>query len=459
MNSIIEWMQTEWLSIFIPFLIFGLMLLLTFWVRKVIYDYFRNRFERSKWKANEKVIESFRGPSAIWCLVVSVFVSFYISNAPSEWKVPVGRSMWTLLLISLAIPLLKTTGNVIEYYGRQGNLANSSIVLFRNIARTILLIFFVLAGLEVWGIPTQYLVLILVVAILTLLLIFREAFPNFFAGIQLSANQQINVGDYVKLENGEEGYITKIGWNNTFLQTAQNSLVTVPNNALLQRTVVNCGHPLKKTSDPFLFYKPGIIKEHLGIKATNTQELLAAIRIIPNESIYCHTYRCLQENPQLSPDGTNDFACWARDVLGDSVLAKKLSSVQNLGITDLKTLRYGLISVLEEPKSASPLPQASSGQEFIFMKAFNMTWQTQWSAHDLREFTEILRKLGFDSLYFHLFGRRLATPTGLNDYSAWLENSLNENELSGSIQAINPYFYTPEALRSELIRLIEKHIK
>ena len=47
----------------------------------------------------------------------------------------------------------------------------------------------------------------------------------------------------------------------------------------------------------------------------------------------------------------------------------------------------------------------------------------------------------------------------MNDFSMWLEDSLGESELGREISQINPYTYTPEGLRSELIRLIEKRIK
>jgi len=36
-------------------------------------------------------------------------------------------------------------------------------------------------------------------------------------------------GDYIKLNTGEEGYVTDIGWRSTTIRSLGNSLVIVPN--------------------------------------------------------------------------------------------------------------------------------------------------------------------------------------------------------------------------------------
>jgi hypothetical protein len=45
-----------------------------------------------------------------------------------------------------------------------------------------------------------------------------------------------------------------------------------------------------------------------------------------------------------------------------------------------------------------------------------------------------------------------------NDFSAWLVNSLEEDRLAEEIARLDPYQYTLEELRSQLIRHIEKRV-
>ncbi len=61
---------------------------------------------------------------------------------------------------------------------------------------------------------------------LAVVLAFRDAAPNLFAGFQLSATQEIKVGEYIKLETGEEGYVTEISWNMTHVKRTQKARAT-----------------------------------------------------------------------------------------------------------------------------------------------------------------------------------------------------------------------------------------
>ena len=45
---------------------------------------------------------------------------------------------------------------------------------------------------------------------LAVALALQDTLTNLFAGIQLLASRQLNVGDFVKLESGEEGHLVDI---------------------------------------------------------------------------------------------------------------------------------------------------------------------------------------------------------------------------------------------------------
>jgi hypothetical protein len=109
----------------------------------------------------------------------------------------------------------------------------------------------------------------------------------------------------------------------------------------------------------------------------------------------------------------------------------------------------------QEPRQRDALP----GQEFYFMKSVDVLLPTTYSAHDLREFVEALRKVSLSSLYFHVFESRFRLKDGLNDFAVWLAEDMEEKELSREVAKIDPYTYTLEGLRSLLIQTIEKHIK
>jgi small-conductance mechanosensitive channel len=74
---------------------------------------------------------------------------------------------------------------------------------------------------------------------LAVALALQEPLANFFAGLFITLAGQIRVGDYVKLDSGQEGYVVDFSWRSTRLRMLANNLVVVPNARLAQAIVVN----------------------------------------------------------------------------------------------------------------------------------------------------------------------------------------------------------------------------
>ncbi|MDI6784396.1 MAG: mechanosensitive ion channel family protein, partial [bacterium] len=74
---------------------------------------------------------------------------------------------------------------------------------------------------------------------LAVALALRETLSNLFSGLHILASKQIKPGDYVKLDSGEEGYITDITWRNTTIKTLANNMVIVPNSKLASAIITN----------------------------------------------------------------------------------------------------------------------------------------------------------------------------------------------------------------------------
>ncbi|MEK7865683.1 MAG: mechanosensitive ion channel domain-containing protein [Planctomycetota bacterium] len=73
----------------------------------------------------------------------------------------------------------------------------------------------------------------------------QDTLSNFFAGIYVSADKPIRVGDYVKLDTGDEGYVVEVSWRSTRLRTLGNNIVIVPNHKLGQCVITNFHLPEK----------------------------------------------------------------------------------------------------------------------------------------------------------------------------------------------------------------------
>jgi hypothetical protein len=79
--------------------------------------------------------------------------------------------------------------------------------------------------------------------------------------------------------------------------------------------------------------------------------------------------------------------------------------------------------------------------------------------HDLREFIEVLRKISIGSLHYHVFEARLRLKRGVNDFSIWMDECLEDKDLADKLAYLDPYNFTLEGLRTAIIQIIEKRIK
>jgi small-conductance mechanosensitive channel len=76
----------------------------------------------------------------------------------------------------------------------------------------------------------------------------QDTLSNFFAGFYIMMAGQIRVGDYVKLDSGEEGYVVDISWRSLTIRTLPNNIVVVPNSKVAQAHVTNYSLPQQRMS-------------------------------------------------------------------------------------------------------------------------------------------------------------------------------------------------------------------
>jgi small-conductance mechanosensitive channel len=426
----------------------------------MVYSTFVFWTAKAKWEGSGIVIATTRRPFLLWFLMLGVDIAIQVSALPPGVKSTTGRAIGSLFVVSLAWVFIVLSERLLRLYLPRVKTPERTIAISINIVRIVIIVIGLLVILDIWGVPTTPLLLLILVAVVAAVLAFRTAAPNLFAGFQLSATQQIKAGDYIKLETGEEGYVTEMNWNNTRIRALDESTIIIPNSRLLQHTVINYGRPLKKAKEPFRFYSRTHLTELTGLRAKNLRELVDILKKVPETVVYHHTHHFMEEHHYLTPEPANDFAVWVADALGDEVLGEKLASVDTFSFPDLASLRERLVGVIEEHLPlGSNSREAMPGQEFYFMKSVSLILPTPYITHDLREFVETLRKVSLGSLYFHMFESRLRLGRGLNDFSVWLQDSLDESELGQEIARLDPYTYSLEGLRSALIQLIEKRIK
>jgi small-conductance mechanosensitive channel len=460
MRTIFDYLLVDWLTIIIPFAVFTVSIIALFWLRKIALDRLEKWAKKINWPIGNTLVPSLRSPFSILCLILSVFLAVSVANIPDAWKTPANHGLWSLFVIAVAVTLINLDVRTIQFYGLKFNLTKRFTSIIRNVTRLVILMVALLTILEIWGIPTTPVLLLIAIIILVGLIAFRDAAPNLFASFQIAATQEIKIGDYIKLDTDDEGYVSEISWNTTHLKSLDGSVVLIPNNILIRRKVINYGRPLKKATEPFYFNTQTHMAELTGLKASNLKELVEAVKKAPDSAIYYHTHHFLQEHQYLVPELSNDFSRWVKEALEKDTLSENLANLNIFELRSLSAFKEKLVTIVEEYLQHDHYQrEAAKGREFYFLESVSVILPTSYIAHDLRELVESLRKISPASLYFHMFESRLRLEGELNDFAVWLDKSMVEPELSREVARIDPYSLTLEGLRSSLVQTIEKRIK
>ena len=456
----LDWLRYNWLDVVVPLLVFLAVYICALWLRRIAYRAFARWSKKSKWEGSQIIVRTTRTPFLYWFLLIGAYIAVQISSLDPEWRLIAHRILASLFIISVGWVIASLAGRLArQYVGKLGRLKVPTRLLI-NIVRITIFVIGALVILDIWGAPTTPIILLLFAVIVLAALAFKDIIANIASAFELVRGRQIDVGDFVRLESGEEGYVTDVGWRTTGIRALDGNLIVVPNSRLVQSTVINYGHPLKKATAPFRFYSRLNLKEVTGLEARNLKELLANLKKVPGSVIYYHTHTFLEEHNYLTPEPANDFALWISDVLGNEVLGEKLSFVDTFAFPTIASLRSRIIGVIEDYLSKNDDGRnAPEGREFHFVKSVSFIIPTPYVVRDLREFVEVLKKVSLDSLHFHMFESRLRLKKGVNDFSIWIEECLDDKDLAEKLASLDPYNYTLEGLRSTIVQLIEKRIK
>lgn len=130
-------------------------------------------------------------------------------------------------------------GRLIRMYTRREDTPFPSTSLFVNLARGVVWTVGALSVLGTVGVSVVPLVTALGVGGLAVGLALQPTLENVFSGIQLLASRQIQPGDFIRLETGEEGTVLDVTWRNTTVHKLSNDIVLVPNSVLARASVTN----------------------------------------------------------------------------------------------------------------------------------------------------------------------------------------------------------------------------
>jgi small-conductance mechanosensitive channel len=229
-----------------PTVVFLLTLGITYLIRRIFLGGLRRWSERSSPRAIAILHDALRGPTQIWNFILAVHFAIQSSDLPTRVEERAPEVLQVLFIASLTLMFMRIAGELVRNFGDQIPGAVPVTTLSQNLAQLSVLILGILIGLRIIGIEITPILTALGVGGIAVALALQDTLSNLFAGFYISVARQIRPGDYIKLNSGEEGYVTDISWRSTAMRSLGNNMIIVPNSKLGQANVTNYYLPDKR---------------------------------------------------------------------------------------------------------------------------------------------------------------------------------------------------------------------
>jgi small-conductance mechanosensitive channel len=217
-------------------------------IRSIVMSMAKRWAKTTATKIDDIIVSSLRTPTIFWCAALGLYLGITFSDLPPKYS-QTGSTLLTVIIIaSVTIAAANLSGKIFRNYLQSSELPIPSSGLAYGLLKGSILIIGFLIILSVLGVSIAPLLTALGVGGLAVALALQDTLANLFAGIHILMEKSIRVGDFVKLESGQEGYVDDITWRTTRVRMLPNNMVVIPNSKLSQSVVTNFHLPEKRMS-------------------------------------------------------------------------------------------------------------------------------------------------------------------------------------------------------------------
>ncbi|RJP28260.1 MAG: mechanosensitive ion channel family protein [Candidatus Omnitrophota bacterium] len=208
-------------------------------LRSIVFSKLSRLARNTRSQIDDIIISSTKTPFIIWCMMFGIYFALEFSDLPEGATHIASKILVVLGIASVTIVLANIIARIIQVYANKiaGTLPITSLT--QNISRIIIFIIGILVILNGLGISITPILATLGVGGLAVALALQDTLSNLFAGFHITISRQVRIGDYIKLDSGQEGYVIDINWRTTKIRMLPNNVVLVPNAKLAQAIITN----------------------------------------------------------------------------------------------------------------------------------------------------------------------------------------------------------------------------
>ncbi len=216
-----------------------------FVLKRIVFNYVRRLATRTQTKLDDILIGAADFPFALLIftsggLVVERLIPLNSGNHLTYYFL---TGFKAATVVAIVIFVDRFIFEVIEFYSDKIEILKISGGITHWFIRVLIICLGILVLLDTFGISITPVLASLGIGSLAVALALQPTLENFFSGIQILTDKPIQIGHFIKLESGEEGYVYRIGWRSTWIRMPQNNVIVIPNKNLVNAKVLNYHYP------------------------------------------------------------------------------------------------------------------------------------------------------------------------------------------------------------------------
>ena len=214
-------------------------------IKKIVFSRVERFASKTKSKLDDILLSALDFPLVLLIFVSGVFILERFSPilTDSELSKYFFIALKTTTVIAIVMFMDRLLNNLIQAYSHKVDVLRTSGGVARTFVRIIVMGLGLLILLDSFGVSITPLLASLGIGSLAVALALQPTLENFFSGIQIVIDKSVKVGQFIKLDSGEEGYVAKIGWRSTWVRMLPNNVVVIPNKVLVDSKVLNYYYP------------------------------------------------------------------------------------------------------------------------------------------------------------------------------------------------------------------------
>lgn len=232
-------MIQEYYFHFVAVVYFCVALIALLIVKKILFSLLKKWAARTSWDIDDIIIDAMKKPAFFMVLALSILIASQYASFSEKWHLVIAKSVNVIIIFAITLGIANMVGALLQKYVKTANIPLAPTGLTYIIIKGLFVLIGVLIILNYVGISIAPILTTLGVGGLAVALALQDTLSNLFAGMQILIERSVRVGDFVKIEEGIEGYVEDITWRTTRIRMLPNNMVIIPNSKMVQSMITN----------------------------------------------------------------------------------------------------------------------------------------------------------------------------------------------------------------------------